>query len=100
MRQFLKYPEDMRDKMLHMKSEGISHKEIAKELGLAVNQVRCFFDNRYRALHKKDPVKYPKRKAGRQRKSEPTRKELEKEIKELKKEIKLYKDFLQVAGRM
>jgi hypothetical protein len=99
MRQYLKYPQEMQDKMLYMKSEGHRHKVIAEEMGLTVNQVRCFFDNRYRALQKKDPVKCPKRKVGRQARPEPTRKELEKEIKDLKKEIKLYQDFLHAAGR-
>jgi len=87
-------------RMQYLRNRGKTYREIAEEMGIPIDAVNYFFRKQYKDLQKKDPVKYPARKRGRQPHPEPTRKELEQEIKDLKKELKLYKDFLYYAGRM
>ena len=99
-RSCMKFPEEIRERILYLKSAGKSHQEIADAVGLSRDQVNWFLHNHYAAMRKKHPEQYPQRKRGRQSKPEPTRKELEETIKEQKKLIKLYQDFLRLAGRM
>ena len=99
-RSCMRYPDELRERMLYLKSVGKSHQEIGDAVGLNRNQVNCFLRNHYKAMHEKNPEQYPLRKRGRQPRVEPTRKELEDTIKEQKKLIKLYQDFLRLAGRM
>ncbi|MCL2671047.1 MAG: hypothetical protein FWF10_03310 [Clostridiales bacterium] len=91
-REVMRHSDEIREKMLYLKNEGKSNLEISEAVGLTHDQVKWFFSNYYAALRKNNPEQYPKRKPGRQRKPEPTRKELEKIIKEQKKLLKLYED--------
>lgn len=86
-----RYPDEMREKILYLKQEGKTNREIGEAVGLSKDQVAWFLNNYYRALNKKDPVKYPKRKAGPQAKPEPTTKELMKMIRQQEKLLKLLK---------
>ena len=67
-----RYPDEIREKILYLKREGKTNREIGETVGLSKDQIAWFLNNYYRALNKKDPVKYPKRKAGPQPKPEPT----------------------------
>ena len=89
-----RYPDEIREKILYLKREGKTNREIGETVGLSKDQIAWFLNNYYRALNKKDPVKYPKRKAG------PTKKELMKIIRQQEKLLKLYQDFLHLSGRM
>ena len=95
-----RYPDEIREKILYLQREGKSNREIGETVGLSKDQIAWFLNNYYRALNKKDPVKYPKRKAGSQPKPEPTKKELMKIIRQQEKLLKLYQDFLHLSGRM
>jgi len=99
-RALMRHSDEVREKMLYLKDEGKSNLEISEAVDLTYNQVKWFFSNHYAALRKSNPELYPKRKPGRQRNPEPTRKELEKIIKQQKKLLKLYEDFLHLSGRM
>ena len=95
-----RYPDEIREKILYLKREGKTNREIGETVGLSKDQIAWFLNNYYRALNKKDPVKYPKRKAGPQPKPEPTKKDLMKIIRQHEKLLKLYQDFLHLSGRM
>ena len=93
------YPIEIRERMLQLKDEGKTNKEISEAVELSTNQVAWFFGN-YTRSEKLKAENRPKLKRGRKPKPEPTRKELEKIIKTQKKLLKLYEDFLQLSGRM
>ena len=95
-----RYPDEIREKILYLKREGKTNREIGDAVGLSKDQIAWFLNNYYRALHKKDPEKYPKRKAGSQPKPKPTKRELMKIIRQQEKLLKLYQDFLQLSGRI
>jgi len=98
-RSCMRYPDEIRERMVYLQSEGKSYQEIGDVVGLTSSQVSNFLHKHYVAMQKKYPNQYPQRKPGRQPKPELTRKELEATIKEQKKLIKLYRDFLHLAGR-
>ena len=95
-----RYPDEIREKILYLKREGKTNREIGDAVELSKDQIAWFLNNYYHALNKKDPEKYPKRKAGSQPKPKPTKRELMKIIRQQEKLLKLYQDFLQLSGRM
>jgi transposase-like protein len=96
----MRYPDEVRERMVYLQSVGKSYQEIGDAVGLTPGQVSNFLRKHYAAMQKKHPEQYPQRKPGRQPKPELSRKDLEKIIKEQKKLLKLYRDFLHLAGRM
>lgn len=89
----------MRERMLQLKQEGKTNKEISEIVGLETKKVGWFFGN-YARSEREKAMNRPKLKRGLKPVPEPTRKELEKIIKTQKKLIKLYEDFLHLSGRM
>jgi transposase len=86
------------EKVLEMKAEGITHREIAEQLGYQYKQIKKLIE-RYNKKQREN-TKIPKR-IGRPRSRPLTGQEdLEKRIKELEREVDLYRSFLQAAGRM
>ena len=94
------YPVEIRARMLQLKQEGKTNKEISEIVGIDTKRVGWFFGN-YARSEREKLLNRPKLKRGRKPKPpEATRKELEKIIKAHKKLIKLYEDFLHLSGRM
>jgi len=94
------YPIEVRERMLQLKQEGKTNKEISEIVGLEAKKVGWFLGNHARSEREK-ALNRPKLKRGRKPKPpEATRKELEKIIKAQEKLIKLYEDFLHLSGRM
>ena len=52
-----RYPDEIREKILYLKREGKTNREIGDAVGLSKDQIAWFLNNYYRALHKKDPEK-------------------------------------------
>jgi len=93
------YSLEIRERMIQLKQEGKTNKEISEIVGLDAKRVGWFFGNYIRSEREK-ALNRPKLKRGRKPKPEPTRRELEQIIKAQKKLLKLYEDFLHLSGRM
>ena len=92
------YGKDIIGKVLEMKEQGYTHREIAEQLGYQYKQIKKLVE-RHNKNQRKQPA-IPKRK-GRPRTRVLTGQEaLERRIQELEREVDLYRSFLQAAGRM
>jgi len=94
------YPVELRERLLQLKQEGKTNKEISEIVGLEAKKVGWFFGNHKRAEQLR-ALNLPQKKRGRKpNPPEASRRELEMIIRAQKKLIKLYEDFLHLSGRM
>lgn len=85
-------------RVLEMKAEGRTHREIGELLGYEQIQIKKLVE-RYNKSQRR-PLRVPRRK-GRPRTRPMTEQEtLQERISELEREVELYRSFLQAVGRM
>ena len=85
-------------KVLEMKENGYTHRMIAEELGLSMDQVKRLLE-RYRRKQR-EPGKIPLKRGRPRKRPISTEEAYQKKIKQLEMENDLLRSFLQAAGRM
>ena len=85
-------------KVLEMKENGYTHRMIAEELGLSMDQVKRLLE-RYRRKQR-EPGKIPLKRGRLRKRPISTEEAYQQKIKQLEMENDLLRSFLQAAGRM
>ena len=85
-------------KVLEMKESGYTHRMIAEELGLSMDQIKRLLE-RYRRKQR-EPVKIPLKRGRPRKRPISTEEAYQQKIKHLEMENDLLRAFLQAAGRM
>ena len=94
------YPEEIVEKVKALRSEGLTHREIAEKLGFEMMQIKRLLA-RERAKERKLQAGIAIKPKGRPRTRELTKEqELQLEVSRLERENDLLRSFLHAAGRM